>query len=109
MCRICAENDETMSTSLWAPFAMLFFGPALTSAARPRSSGSLLRLLGADLIAIALVVGINATKPGAALWIGILYMTALAALLLTGALLGAALRFGIECWYARFVARRASS
>ena len=98
-----------MSTSWWAPFAMLFLSPALTSASKSRSSGSLLRLLSADLIAIAIVVGINAINPGGTRWILIFYMTALAALLLTGALLGGVVRFGIDHWYARFVARRASS
>ena len=88
---------------------MLFLGPALTSALKSRSSGSLLRLLGADLIAIAIVVVIHASKPDDPEWIWILYMAALAALLLTGSLLGAAVRFGIDGWYARFVARRASS
>ncbi|MEA2424182.1 MAG: hypothetical protein QOH13_592 [Thermoleophilaceae bacterium] len=98
-----------MSNSWLAPFAMLFLGPALTSATKSRSSASLLRLLSADLIAIAIVVGIHAIKPGDAQWIGIFYMAALAALLLTGALLGGVLRFGFDHWYARFVARRASS
>jgi hypothetical protein len=97
------------STSWWTPMAMLFLSPALISALKSRSSGSLLRLLSADLIAIAIVVGIHAVKPDDAAWIGILYMAALAALLLTGSLLGAVVRFGIEGWYARFVARRASS
>jgi hypothetical protein len=98
-----------MSTSSWAPLAMLFLCPALTSATKSRSSGSLLRLLSADLIAIAIVVGIHAIKPGDVQWIGIFYMAALAALLLSGALLGGVVRFGIDHWYARFVARRASS
>lgn len=88
---------------------MLFLGPALTSALKSRSSGSLLRLLGADLIAIAIVVGIHAIKPSDATWIGMFYMAALAALVLTGSLLGGAVRFGIDGWYSRFVARRASS
>jgi membrane protein YqaA with SNARE-associated domain len=98
-----------MSTSWWAPIAMLFVSPALTSAARPRSRDSLLRLLGADLVVIALVVSIRAIKPGDELWIGIFYMAALAALLLTGSLAGATARYGIGRWYGRFVARRASS
>jgi hypothetical protein len=98
-----------MSTSWWAPFAMLFLSPALTSASKSRSSGYLLRLLSADVIAIAIVVGINAIKPDGARWIGIFYMAALAALLLTGALLGGVVRFGIDRWYSRFVARRASA
>ncbi len=97
------------STSWWAPLAMLFLGPALTSALKSRSTGSLLRLLGADLIAIAIVVGIHASNPDDPEWIWILYMAALAALLLTGSLLGAAVRFAIDGCYARFVARRASS
>jgi hypothetical protein len=88
---------------------MLFFGPALTSATKSRSSGALLRLLSADLIAIAIVVGINAVKPDDVRWIGIFYMAALAALLLTGALLGGVVRLGVDRWYSRFVARRASS
>jgi hypothetical protein len=88
---------------------MLFLSPALTSAAKSRTSRSLLRLLSADCIAIAIVVGINVIKPGGAQWIGIFYMAALAALLLTGALLGGVVRFGIDRWYSRFVARRASS
>jgi hypothetical protein len=98
-----------MSTSWWAPFAMLFLSPALISALKSRSSGSLLRLLSADLIAIAIVVGIHVIKPGGAQWIGILYMAALAALILTGSLLGAVVRFGIDGWYSRCVARRAST
>jgi hypothetical protein len=98
-----------MSTSWWAPLVMLFLSPALTTASRARSSGYLLGLLGADLIAIAIGVGINAIKPGDAEWIGMFYMATLAALLLTGALLGGVVRFGIDRWYARFVARRASS
>jgi hypothetical protein len=98
-----------MSTSWWAPFALLFVSPALTSASRSRSSGSLLRLLSADLIAISIVVGIKVIEPGDVRWIWIFYMAALAALLLTGSLLGGVVRFGIEHWYARFVARRASS
>lgn len=98
-----------MSNSWLAPFAMLFLSPALTSASRSRSSGSLLRLLSADLIAIAIVVGIKLIKPGDVQWIWIFYMAALAALLLTGSLLGGVVRFGIDHWYARFVARRASS
>jgi hypothetical protein len=98
-----------MSTSWWAPFAMLFLCPALTSASRSRSSGSLLRLFAADLLALALVVAINAIRPSGAQWIGIFYLAALAALLLTGALLGGVLRFGIERWYAQLMARRASS
>ena len=97
------------STSWLPPFLMLFLAPALTSAVRPRSSASLLRLLTADLIAIALVVSIHAIKPDALYWIWIFYATALAALLLTGSVLGAALRFGIDSWYARVVARRPSS
>jgi hypothetical protein len=98
-----------MSNSWLAPFAMLFLCPALTSATKSRSSGSLLRLLSADLIALAIVVGIHAIKPRDMQWLGIFYMAALIALLLTGALLGGVVRFGIDCWYARFVARRASS
>ena len=93
-----------MSTSWWAPFAMLFLSPALTSASKSRSSGSLLLLLGADLIAIAIMVGIHAIKPGGAQWIGAFYMAALAALLLTGALLGGVARLGVDRWYSRFVA-----
>lgn len=96
------------STSSWAPLGMLFMGPALTSALKSRNSGSLLRLLGADLLAIAIVIGVHASKPVDPVWIWILYMAALAALLLTGSLLGAAVRFGIDGWYARYVARRAS-
>ena len=97
-----------MPTS-WAPIAMLFSSPVLISALKSRSSGSLLRLFSADLIAIAIVVGIHASKPSAPQWIGIEYMAALVALLLTGSLLGALLRFGIEGCYSRFVARRAST
>jgi hypothetical protein len=89
--------------------AMLFLSPALISALKPRSSASLLRLFSADLIAIAIVFGIHAVKPDDAEWIGALYMAALAALVLTGSLLGAVVRFGIDGCYARFVARRASS
>jgi hypothetical protein len=93
----------------WAPLAMLFLCPALTSALRSRSSSSLLRLLSADLIAIAIVVGIHAVDPDGLRWIWIFYAAALAALLLTGSLLGGAVRFGIDRWYAQFQARRASS
>jgi hypothetical protein len=96
------------STSSWTPLALLFLGPALTGALKSRSGGSLLRLLGADLLAIATVVGVHATRPDDPEWIVILYMAALAALLLTGSLLGAVVRFGIDSWYARFMARRAS-
>src|SRR6476469_3813135 len=96
----CLSHHETeMSTSWWAPMAMLFLSPALTSVARSRSSSALLRLLGADLIAI--VVGIKVIEPGDVRWIWIFYMTALAALLLTGALLGGVVRFGIDHGYAR--------
>jgi hypothetical protein len=98
-----------MSNSWLAPFAMLFLTPVLTGASRSRSSGSLLRLLGADLIAIAIVVGIHVIKPDALHWIWIFYMAALAALLLTGSLLGGVVRFGIDSWYSRVVARRTSS
>jgi hypothetical protein len=98
-----------MSTSSWAPFAMLFLSAALTSASKSRTNRSLQRLLSADFIAIAIVVGINVIKPDGAQWIGISYMAALAALLLTGALLGGVVRFGIDHWYSRLVARRASS
>jgi hypothetical protein len=97
------------TTSWWAPFAMLFLGPALASASKSRTSRSLQRLLCADFAAIAIVVGIKMIKPGGTEWIGILYMAALAALLVTGALLGGAVRFGIDHWYSRLVARRASS
>jgi hypothetical protein len=93
----------------WAPLAMLFLCPALTGALQSRSSGSLLRLLSADLIAIALVLGIHVIDPDGLKWIWIFYAAALAALLLTGALLGGAVRFGLERWYLRFAARRASS
>jgi len=97
-----------MSTS-WAPIAMLFLSPVLISALKSRSSGSLLRLFSADLIAIAIALGIHASKPNGSQWIGIMYMAALAALILTGSLLGAVLRFGIDGLYSRFVARRAST
>ena len=96
-------------TSWWAPLAMLFLGPALTGASKPRTSRSLQRLLSADFAAIAIVVGIKVIEPGGAEWIGIIYMAALAALLLTGALLGGVVRFGIDHWYSRLVGRRASS
>jgi hypothetical protein len=99
-----------MSNTSWlTPFLMLFLAPAVTSAVRPRTSASLLRLLTADLIAIALGLSIHAIKPDALYWIWTFYASALAALLLTGSLLGAALRFGIDTWYARIVARRPSS
>jgi hypothetical protein len=95
-----------MSNSSWlAPFAMLFLTPVLTSASRSRSSGSLLRLLSADLIAIAIVLGIHVIKPDALHWVWIFYAAALAALLLTGSLLGGALRFGID---SLVLARRSS-
>jgi hypothetical protein len=97
------------NTSWFAPFLMFFLIPALISASRPRSSGSLLRLLTADLIAIALAVGIHVITPDALHWIWIFYMAAFAALLLTGSLLGASLRFGIGSWYSRVAAGRASS
>jgi hypothetical protein len=97
------------TTSWWAPLAMLFLGPALTSALKSCTSRSLLLLLSADFTAIAIVVGIKVIKPGGPEWIGIFYMAALAALLLTGALLGGVVRFGIDHWYSRFVARRAPS
>ena len=89
--------------------AMLFLSPALTSVARSRSSSALLRLLGAHVMAIAILVGIKVIEPGDVRWIWIFYMTALAALLLTGALLGGVVRFGIDHGYARLMARRASS
>jgi hypothetical protein len=93
-----------MATSWWAPLAMLFFFPALTGAMKSRSSGALLGLFMADLIAIAIAVGIHAINPDDARWTGAVYMAALAALLLTGTLLGGVVRFGIEN-----LARRASS
>ena len=99
-----------MSTTSWfVPFAMLFLAPALTSAARSRTSASLLRLLSADVIAIAIAVATRTSRSGDMQWVGIFYMAALAALLLTGSLLGATVRYGIDRWYAQVVARRASS
>jgi hypothetical protein len=96
-------------TSSWAPLAMLFLSPALIGATRSRSNGSLLRLLVADLIAIAVVISIHATRPDDnPCLIVAFYMTALVALLLTGTLLGATVRFTIEHLYTRTVARRAS-
>jgi hypothetical protein len=96
-----------MSTSSWFPFVMLFLSPALISATKSRTRDSLLRLLSADLVAIGVAVGIKVIEPGDTRWIGVFYMAALAALLLTGSLLGGVLRFGIHGWYSRFVARRA--
>ena len=96
-------------TSSWAPLAMLFLGPALIGATRSRSNGSVLRLLVADLVAIAIVIGIHAGKPDDPRSIVAFSMTALAALLMTGTLLGAIVRFTIEHVYARTLARRASS
>ena len=100
---------EMSTTSWFVPFAMLFLAPALASAARTRTSASLLRLLGADVIAIAIALATRASRSGDMQWVGIFYMAALAALLLTGSLLGATLRFGIDHWYAERLARRASS
>lgn len=97
------------TTSWWAPFVMLFLSPALIGATKSRTSRSLLRLLSADVIAIAIVVGINVINPGGTKWIGILYMAALAALLLSGALLGGVVRFGVGHWYSRLLARRPSA
>jgi hypothetical protein len=94
-----------MATSWWAPMAMLFFFPALTGAMRSRSAGALLGLFGADLIVVAIAVVIHAIDPDDARWIGAVYMAALAALLLTGTLLGGVVRFGTD----NLVARRASS
>jgi hypothetical protein len=85
-----------MSNTSWLmPFLMLVVAPALTGAARPRTSASLGWLLAADVIAIGIVVGIHASAPDALYWIWIFYATALVALLLTGSLLGGALRFGV--------------
>jgi formate/nitrite transporter FocA (FNT family) len=97
-----------MSSSWWSPLAMLFLSPALTTASRSRSRGYLVRLLGADLIAIAIVIVIRLIEPGTEQWIGIFFMAALAALVSTGALLGGVLRFAFDYWYARLTARRVS-
>ena len=93
-----------MATSWWAPLAMFFIFPALTGALKPRSSGSLLALFSADLVAIGLAVGIHAIDPADPRWIGAVYMAALAAVLLTGTLLGGVVRFGID----NLVTRRAA-
>ncbi len=97
-----------MNASL-APLAMLFLSPVLIGATRSRSSASLLRLLVADAIAIAIVIALHATNPNDDVrLIVVFYMTALAALVMTGTLLGASARFAVAHWYARTVARRAS-
>ena len=89
-----------MSTTSWfVPFAMLFLAPALTSAARSRTSASLLRLSSVQTsFAIAIAVATRTSRSGDMQWVGIFYMAALAALLLTGSLLGATVRYGIDRW-----------
>jgi hypothetical protein len=98
-----------MSTTSWAPLALLFFSPALISATKSRSSASLLRLLVADLVAITVAVSTYSVKEGDMQWVAVFHFAALAALILTATLLGGVLRFGIDHWYARFTTRRASS
>jgi hypothetical protein len=116
-----------MSTTSWAPLALLFFSPALISATksrssasllrllvadlatRSRSSASLLRLLGADLVAIVVVISTYSGREGDMRWVAVFHFAALAALVLTATLLGGVLRFGIDHWYARVIARRAAS
>jgi hypothetical protein len=93
-----------MANSWWAPLIMLFCVPALTGAMKSRSSGALLGLFSADLVAVGIAVGIHAIDPDDPRWIGAVYMAALAALLLTGTLLGGVVRFGLDT----LVARRAS-